>query len=46
MLYAASHLTGDLKFYNDLIEDVVAQADEVDDEFLQVGPIKSNIFFE
>jgi len=32
---AASHLTGDLTKFHDLIEDVIAQADEVDETYLQ-----------
>ncbi|KAK2165199.1 hypothetical protein LSH36_53g01001 [Paralvinella palmiformis] len=32
---AASYLSGDLHKYHDLIEDVIAQADEVDDKYLQ-----------
>ena len=35
--YAASHLTGDFKNYVDAIEDVIAQADEVDETYLQVN---------
>jgi oligosaccharyltransferase complex subunit delta (ribophorin II) len=34
--YAASLLTGDVSKVNDLIEDVIAQADEVDEKYLQV----------
>ena len=34
---AASYLSGDLKKFHDMIEDVIAQADEVDDRFLQVS---------
>ena len=34
---AASYLSGDLHKYHDLIEDVIAQADEVDDKYLQVS---------
>jgi hypothetical protein len=34
--YAASVLKGDLKRIHDSIEDVVAQADEVDEKYLQV----------
>jgi oligosaccharyltransferase complex subunit delta (ribophorin II) len=33
--YAASYLKGDLKTFFDLIEDVIAQADEIDEKFLQ-----------
>jgi oligosaccharyltransferase complex subunit delta (ribophorin II) len=33
--FTASHLTGDLKKYHDMIEDIVAQADEVDEKYLQ-----------
>ena len=33
---AASKLSGDLKKIYDLIEDVIAQADEVDEKYLQV----------
>jgi len=36
-LKAASFLKGDLKKYHDLIEDVIAQSDEVDDKYAQVG---------
>lgn len=32
---AAAYLTGDLKKFHDLIEDIIAQADEVDDKYLQ-----------
>ena len=35
--FAASYLKGDLVKYYDLIEDVIAQADEVDEKYLQVG---------
>ena len=35
--YAAAYLKGDLTTFFDLIEDVVAQADEIDDKFLQVS---------
>lgn len=38
--YAATYLTGDKKKYFDAIEDVIAQADEVDEAFLQVKPIE------
>lgn len=34
-LKAASFLKGDLKKYHDLIEDVIAQSDEVDDKYAQ-----------
>jgi oligosaccharyltransferase complex subunit delta (ribophorin II) len=33
--FAASYLSGDLSKFHDLIEDVIAQADEVDEKFLQ-----------
>lgn len=36
-LKAASFLKGDLKKYFDLIEDVIAQSDEIDDKYSQVG---------
>lgn len=35
--FVASQLTGDTKKIFDSIEDVVAQADEVDDKYLQVS---------
>ncbi|CAB4029760.1 dolichyl-diphosphooligosaccharide--glycosyltransferase subunit 2-like, partial [Paramuricea clavata] len=34
-LYAASHLAGDVSFAFDVIEDAVAQADEIEDTYLQ-----------
>jgi oligosaccharyltransferase complex subunit delta (ribophorin II) len=40
--YAVSYLTGDLKKYHDLIEDIVAQADEVDEKYLQVCCFQGN----
>ena len=38
---AASQLTGDLTKIHDLIEDVIAQADEVDETYLQVSYLPS-----
>lgn len=35
--FVASQLTGDTKKIFDSIEDIVAQADEVDDKYLQVS---------
>ncbi|ESO11151.1 hypothetical protein HELRODRAFT_116895 [Helobdella robusta] len=35
VFYTASLLTGDLKKVHDLIEDIVAQADEINEEYLQ-----------
>jgi hypothetical protein len=35
--YAAAYLSGDLKKFHDLIEDIIAQADEVNENFLQVS---------
>ena len=40
--YAASYLKGDLKTFFDLIEDVIAQADEIDEKFLQVSIAKGD----
>ena len=33
---AASYVSGEAKKFHDLIEDVIAQADEVDEKYLQV----------
>jgi len=33
--HAASYLKGDLKRFHDLIEDIIAQADEINDKYLQ-----------
>ncbi len=42
---AASYLSGDpVKKFHDLIEDVIAQADEVDEKFLQVKQVYSLCF--
>ena len=32
---AASYLTGDISQFHDLIEDIIAQADEVDEKYFQ-----------
>ena len=42
--YAASYLKGDLKTFFDLIEDVIAQADEIDEKFLQVSIAKVIVY--
>lgn len=38
----ASEIKGDVSKFFDNIEDVIAQADEVDDKYLQVGVLNLN----